>query len=1243
MVLNIQQLLVEVITTQKNKLIEDARLEAIGNFMAEHANSEGEEINEMDIQDHPSVIKAIDDATSAINSASVSISQGMYMEALKNGIDMAEARRRENNPVGPRYGGWIIDSFPMTRENWAAMVENELLPDVVINLEDVEAPDNFLLTRFVKIHNLSLPASVETEVDHSEQVESAEDSEAVKVSEIVTKWQNAKSDYVRQWGMLLASIKGSAIDPIVIDCTLPIDEMISTAINHMQEIFSYKCVDFSFEDADADADDDPDLDGNVEDDEEVEASRQQKPWGCTRHFCPVALRNDAVLWPGNNEISLRYRDDIYCFSSEDAKEKFTNNALKYISEVKLPPLRIFLLGCKSSGKSTIGRYLATKFKIFHLSFRDLLQEEILPKVKKPPLVNDDEWDGNEVFQDSEGTDNSDIESDIKTPLTTEETEIQSYLLNEGSLSEDIMQKYLQSFWSEEPYKSTGFVLEGFPHKTDEMRYLAEKGWYPDVVIILQVEESNVIHRLLPPRIQSWKKKRNERIAQRKQLKDKTLEDWKADNERRKADIKTDYENKLAVIDPQTSSDDESNADIFHDEYLEQLAEIDEEELPDVEEDEEEETEIEAIERMKSSIIEQFEEQLELISLLQEVFTDLLIPCHAVNACRKPSVVKFTVENFLLPFTENREGLLTKCIPVNANIAKKLLDNGYKYLSPFKKWCPVKLLDDPTSVLPPMSLLKSQQFPVIYRKHIYFTSSTSKRSVFIANPHKYISQTPPGPSVPVVVSIVGPPKSGKTTIAKRFCSENGCVRLSVGEVLRRTVAKFPQSKLTELIESHLKTGQTVPDDLCMHALESALLDVQCSTRGFVLDGFPTTKQQVDLLSKFQIVPVCILQLLVDECEVLKRGAKDRSSPNRPYPVHDSDSILLVQSNQYYNSIESVRNWYVQEHDNWHTINGSFSQWKVWNECNTTAQFSAQQTQQYLKRTTSGKAASMNGLCVTPSKFQSALGEFQEFCPVNLALQRKLIDCSAVKSLKFAAEYRGKFYKIHSDEDLQLFLMDPDKFIPPKAPYPLPPTSHLPRKKSYIDIKALFPKQIEMNGFCPVCYIDGGEKYESLHPGDAEFSAEFCSKLYCFCSEFHSERFMRQPKHYEISSLPAKLPPLKQASPITSLPMLGYLEQSVAIAVIDSLSAIGTVKPKFPFFSSTKSALHYVGLHLKACNPKTNKLIRQKYKKKLEAFVEQCKLTDYLNVNMESGYREPLQRPTQFDDKMCTFLHLNNCGL
>ena len=64
-----------------------------------------------------------------------------------------------------------------------------------------------------------------------------------------------------------------------------------------------------------------------------------------------------------------------------------------------------------------------------------------------------------------------------------------------------------------------------------------------------------------------------------------------------------------------------------------------------------------------------------------------------------------------------------------------------------------------------------------------------------------------------------------------------------------------------------------------------------------------------------------------------------------------------------------------------------------------------------------------------------------------------------------------------------------------------------------------------------------------------------------------------------TLPSKLPPLKEASPIASLPMLGYMEQSVATAIIESLSATGAFKPKFPFFSSTKSALYYVGLYLK----------------------------------------------------------------
>ena len=82
---------------------------------------------------------------------------------------------------------------------------------------------------------------------------------------------------------------------------------------------------------------------------------------------------------------------------------------------------------------------------------------------------------------------------------------------------------------------------------------------------------------------------------------------------------------------------------------------------------------------------------DVVLLSQEVFTELQVPCYSVNGCRRPSVVKFSVEKCIRPYTVDRQGLLTKCTPINADIAKKLLDYGYKQLSPFKKWCPVKVM------------------------------------------------------------------------------------------------------------------------------------------------------------------------------------------------------------------------------------------------------------------------------------------------------------------------------------------------------------------------------------------------------------------------------------------------------------------------------------------------------------------------------------------------------------------------
>ena len=75
------------------------------------------------------------------------------------------------------------------------------------------------------------------------------------------------------------------------------------------------------------------------------------------------------------------------------------------------------------------------------------------------------------------------------------------------------------------------------------------------------------------------------------------------------------------------------------------------------------------------------------------------------------------------------------------------------------------------------------------------------------------------------------------------------------------------------------------------------------------------------------------------------------------------------------------------------------------------------------------------------------------------------------------------------------------------------------------------------------------------------------------------FFSLPEKYWKLKLPHKLPPKKEPLPVTGLPMLGFLEQEVSTALISSLTACGNFKPKYPFISSSRSALLYVAYHLK----------------------------------------------------------------
>lgn len=63
-------------------------------------------------------------------------------------------------------------------------------------------------------------------------------------------------------------------------------------------------------------------------------------------------------------------------------------------------------------------------------------------------------------------------------------------------------------------------MEGFPRTPEEARFLAEAGLFPDASVILNVEDTDVIARLLPPRLDKWKVKRDKRLERKRKKKEK---------------------------------------------------------------------------------------------------------------------------------------------------------------------------------------------------------------------------------------------------------------------------------------------------------------------------------------------------------------------------------------------------------------------------------------------------------------------------------------------------------------------------------------------------------------------------------------------------------------------------------------------------------------------------------------------------------------------------------------------------
>lgn len=96
-----------------------------------------------------------------------------------------------------------------------------------------------------------------------------------------------------------------------------------------------------------------------------------------------------------------------------------------------------------------------------------------------------------------------------------------------------------------------------------------------------------------------------------------------------------------------------------------------------------------------------------------------------------------------------------------------------------------------------------------------------------------------------IHLFGPPGCGKGNRSKDLVAL-GLVHVASGVALRAKVRDDPDSELSRQARACMERGDLVPDDIVVPIVLEHLLSDACRDRGFVLDGFPRTKTQADLL-------------------------------------------------------------------------------------------------------------------------------------------------------------------------------------------------------------------------------------------------------------------------------------------------------------------------------------------------------------------------------------------------------------
>ncbi|KAK6195868.1 hypothetical protein SNE40_001206 [Patella caerulea] len=131
-----------------------------------------------------------------------------------------------------------------------------------------------------------------------------------------------------------------------------------------------------------------------------------------------------------------------------------------------------------------------------------------------------------------------------------------------------------------------------------------------------------------------------------------------------------------------------------------------------------------------------------------------------------------------------------------------------------------------------------------------------------------------PHTPRVV-LLGPTGSGKAVQAALLASKYNLVNVSCGQLIKQAIAD--ETKTGQAAKNYVQKKIMVPDSLVLNILKDRLSQLDCVTRGWVLHGYPVTREQAEQLEKEGLVPNRTFFLDVPNDSVLERLTQRYTDP------------------------------------------------------------------------------------------------------------------------------------------------------------------------------------------------------------------------------------------------------------------------------------------------------------------------------------------------------------------------------